>query len=204
MDVLLLIVFAYLLGSIPFGLLISLLTRHQDLRQLGTKNAGASNTFLVVGPIAGISTAILDIAKGYIPALLAWWLFSSELVVGLVGLAAVCGHIWPIFFKFKGGKGVATASGVCFCIAPGVFALSVLIWFVLVATWRYVTLSNVVIFMLMPLLFLFFGLPNETVGFALALSLIIAISHRENIDRFLKGQEPTLLDILKLKKRELA
>jgi len=196
MDYLILIGGSYLLGSIPFGIIIGWLTRKQDLREIGTHNAGASNTFLVIGPLAGGLTAFLDIAKGFLPAFFAWVFFKSEALVGLAGLAAVCGHIWPVFFHFKGGKGVATASGVLIFISWKMFFLSLCIWALIVVAWRYVTMSNVVIFLIMPLLCILFNLSLEYIIFSILLSLVIIVAHRKNIVRYFQGEEPTLQELL--------
>lgn len=200
MDYLILILCSYLLGSIPFGLVLSWFNNKQDIRQVGTQNAGASNTFLVVGPIAGIITAILDIAKGFIPALFAWIIFNSETMVAIAGISAICGHIWPIFFSFKGGKGIATATGVLLFISWPLLLISLILWATIVFASRYVTLSNVIIYMMIPVLGLFFNLANETILYFLVVAIVIMYSHRVNISRFFQGQEPTIFDIIHKKK----
>ncbi|MFC1478395.1 glycerol-3-phosphate 1-O-acyltransferase PlsY [Candidatus Margulisiibacteriota bacterium] len=202
MDYLVIILFAYLIGSISFGIIIGWLNNQQDIRSLGTNNAGASNTFLVVGPLAAVLTAVLDIAKGFIPAAIAWSIFKSEAVVGLVSLAVVAGHIWPVFFRFKGGKGVSTATGALLFISWKVVLITFIIWAVLVVTWRYVTMCNVIAFLIIPLMGLFFGLPNETIIFMIALAALIIISHRENITKYFHGEEKTIIEIIREKKEK--
>ena len=196
MDYLILIVVSYLIGSIPFGIVIGWMTKKQDIREYGTKNAGASNTFLVVGPMAAAATALLDVAKGFFAAALGWIFFQSEPVVAFCGLAVITGHIWPIFFRFRGGKGVATAAGVFLFISGITFFWAMLLWAMLVLLWRYVALSNVLAYVLMPLIALWMDLPNAYILFAIMNALFMVISHRSNIERFFTGHEPTLVQWL--------
>ena len=195
------ILIAYLVGSIPFSLVISWLTNKQDIRQLGTGNAGASNTYLVIGPIAALLTAILDILKGLIPTAFVWMFFKNEAIVGLVGIAAICGHIWPVFFGFKGGKGVATAFGVFLFISWKMAILALGVWALLVLTSKYLTMSNILIIICMPLGGILFGVTNEYIIALIGIAILISFSHRSNIQSFIKGEEPTLQDSIKRVRR---
>ncbi|MFH1429332.1 MAG: glycerol-3-phosphate 1-O-acyltransferase PlsY [Candidatus Margulisiibacteriota bacterium] len=202
MDYLILVLLAYLIGSVPFGIILGWFNNQQDIRSLGTKNAGASNTFLVVGPMAAVLTALLDIAKGFIPAAIAWSLFKSEAIVGLVCIATVAGHIWPVFFHFKGGKGVSTATGALLFVSWKIVLITFIIWALLVVTWRYVTMCNVIAFLIIPVLSLFFGLPNETIIFMIALAALIIISHHENITKYFHGEEKTIIEVIRERKEK--
>ncbi len=187
---------AYLLGSIPFGLILAKLFGGRDVRKTGSGNIGATNVARVAGPLAGILTLILDAGKGAVAVLLAAHLSNdSARWMMIAALAALVGHCFPIWLKFKGGKGVATAAGVFLVLCPPAFLGSVILFILVVAFWRYVSLASVSAAAAMPLLLYFLWAPHHapplviTFG-ALAAALLIVYKHDANIQRLVEGVEP--------------
>src|SRR5215472_9305559 len=149
-------VVAYFLGSIPFGLILAKLFGGTDVRQKGSGNIGATNVARVVGPLAGILTLILDVAKGAVAVLFAEHLTSDSATwVMIAAVAALVGHCFPVWLKFKGGKGVATAAGVFLMLSPSAFLGAVILFLLVVIFWRYVSLGSVSAAAAMPLLIYF-------------------------------------------------
>src|SRR5258705_7298330 len=155
-------VVAYLLGSIPFGLILARLFGRGDVRKGGSGNIGATNVSRVAGPLAGILTLLLDGAKGDVAVLIAGrYSNDSAMWMVIAGLAALVGHCFPAWLKFKGGKGVATAAGVYLALCPPAF-LGGLILFLLVAGFsRYVLAGSVAATLAMPVLLVFFWAPHH-------------------------------------------
>jgi glycerol-3-phosphate acyltransferase PlsY len=195
-TVLLIPVVAYLLGSIPFGLILAKLFGRGDVRKEGSGNIGATNVSRVAGPLAGILTLLLDASKGAVAVLVAGrYSNGSATWMVIAGLAALLGHCFPLWLKFKGGKGVATAAGMYLMLCPTAF-LGGLILFLLVAGFsRYVSLSSVAAAVAMPLLTYFFWAPHHapplvvTFG-ALAVAMLIVYKHDANLQRLVEGTEP--------------
>lgn len=188
----LLICGAYLLGAVPFGLLFGKLAG-VDVRSSGSGNIGATNVGRLLGRKLGLLTLAADTGKGVAPMLLAAGLLPAgperDLVVVLCGGAAFLGHIFPIYLKFKGGKGVATALGVFLYLAPLAAALDLLIFGVVVYNWGYVSLGSLTATLLMPgLVWLLSGSLPITL-LALLIGALIWFKHRENITRLLNRQE---------------
>ena len=187
---------AYLLGSIPFGLILAKLFGGTDVRKEGSGNIGATNVARVVGPLAGIATLILDIAKGA-GAVLAAERVSNDSATWmmLAGLVALAGHCYPVWLKFKGGKGVATAAGIFLVLSPWAFLCAAMLFVLVVAYWGYVSLGSISAAAAMPLLLYFFWAPHHapplviTFG-SLAVALLIAYKHDGNIQRLVEGAEP--------------
>ncbi len=187
---------AYLLGSIPFGLLLTKLFGGGDVRKAGSGNIGATNVARVAGPLAGILTLVFDTAKGAAAVLLAGQFTNGSAAWMIVAAFAVLlGHCFPVWLKFKGGKGVATALGVFLALSP-LAAVSALLLFVLfVAYWRYVSLGSVAAAAAMPLLIYFLWAPRHTppivvdVG-TLAIALLVIYKHDGNLQRLVEGTEP--------------
>lgn len=187
---------AYLLGSIPFGLLVAKVFGRGDVRKEGSGNIGATNVSRVAGPLAGILTLLLDGAKGAAAVLVAGrYSNDSAMWMVIAGLAALVGHCFPMWLKFKGGKGVATAAGVYLALCPPAF-LAGLILFLLVAGFsRYVSLGSVAAAVAMPLLMYFLWAPHHapppviTFG-ALAVAVLIVYKHDGNLQRLVEGTEP--------------
>jgi glycerol-3-phosphate acyltransferase PlsY len=193
---LLLLMLAYLLGSIPFGLLLAKLFSGSDLRKSGSGNIGATNVARVVGPAAGIVTLLLDAAKGALAVWLAGRLSGqSATLIMLAGVAALLGHCFPVWLKFKGGKGVATALGVFLMLAP-LAALGAALFFLLVVLlWRYVSLGSVSAAAAMPLLVYFLWAPGHApplvvIFGTLFASALVIFKHDTNLQRLVDGTEP--------------
>jgi acyl phosphate:glycerol-3-phosphate acyltransferase len=179
---------AYLLGSIPTGLLLGKFYGI-DVRQEGSGNIGATNLYRTVGRKVGIMTLIGDCLKGMLPVLLAWKLGMHEPVQAWVGLAAFCGHVFSIFLLFKGGKGVATALGVYLALAPLAVLGAVLVFIVLVLIWRYISLGSVIAAGVMPVMIWFMPHTRQLLIAAALISVIVIIKHHSNISRLVAGTE---------------
>jgi len=187
---------AYLLGSIPFGLLVARVFGRGDVRKEGSGNIGATNVSRVAGPLAGILTLLLDGAKGTAAVLVAGrYSNDSAMWMVIAGLAVLVGHCFPVWLRFKGGKGVATAAGVYLAMSPPAF-LAGLILFSLVAGYsRYVSLGSVSAAVAMPLLTYFLWAPHHapalvvTIG-SLAIAILIVYKHDANLRRLAEGTEP--------------
>lgn len=201
-----LIIGAYLLGSVPFGLIIAK-AHGRDLRSIGSGNIGATNLSRALGRRWAYLCFLLDAAKGLAPMLAATYIFSSppsvaQLFLALaVGCAAIFGHIFPIYLKFKGGKGVATSFGIALGLWPYYTicaAAALLIWVVVVLLWRYISLASVTASVAFPLtLFLLIVLiPRWNFAdlwpllvVAVAIPVMVIVRHRENIKRIIAGTE---------------
>jgi glycerol-3-phosphate acyltransferase PlsY len=195
MTVVLIPVSAYLLGSIPFGLILAKIFGSGDVRNEGSGNIGATNVARVAGPLAGILTLVLDGAKGAAAVLLAErYSNGSAMWMIIAGLAALIGHCFPIWLKFKGGKGVATAAGVYLALSPLAFLAGLILFILVVAFWRYVSLGSISAAAAMPMLLYFLWAPHHapppmiTFG-ALAVAMLIVYKHDANLQRLVNGQE---------------
>lgn len=188
--------YAYFLGSIPFGLLLTMAFGRGDVRKVGSGNIGATNVARAAGAAAGVLTLALDVGKGAGAVLLAEKVSNDSATwMMIAGLTALIGHCFPVWLKFKGGKGVATAMGVFLVLSP-LACLAALILFVLVVVfWRYVSLGSVSAAAAMPLLIYFLWAPHHapppaiTLG-TLGASLVIIYKHRGNLQRLIEGVEP--------------
>jgi glycerol-3-phosphate acyltransferase PlsY len=185
----LLILFGYLMGSVPVGFILGS-RAGIDVREAGSGNVGATNVARVVGKRQGILTLIADTAKGFLPVILAMQLGASLAATVLVGAAAFLGHLYPIFLKFKGGKGVATALGVFLAVAPMATLVLVALFAVTVITSRIVSLSSILTAVAAPIIFWLFSYPPYVVGMAAFIALAITCRHRSNIRRIMNGSEP--------------
>lgn len=187
---------AYLLGSMPFGLLLGKLFGAADVRKAGSGNIGATNVARVAGPLAGILTLLLDVAKGALAVLLAVRLTNdSALWMMIAGLCALVGHCFPIWLGFRGGKGVATAAGVFLVLCPPAFLGAVILFVLVVLYWRFVSLASISAAAAMPLLIYFFWAPHHAPPYvvtfgSLAAALLIVYKHDANIQRLVQGDEP--------------
>jgi glycerol-3-phosphate acyltransferase PlsY len=179
---------AYLLGSIPVGLLLSKV-KGQDPRKVGSGNIGATNVMRVAGKGLGILTLAGDIVKGLLPTWLVIHYHEPNIVVAAVGLAAFLGHLFPLYLRFKGGKGVATALGVFLALEPFTVPILLAVFIMALLLWRYVSLGSLVGTALMPLLLLLFSAPIEYVVVSLVVGILIYYKHRDNIKRLLAGTE---------------
>jgi len=189
-------ILAYLVGSIPTSYIFAKLLKGIDIREHGSGNVGATNLMRTVGKAPGVIALILDAGKGlfaviFIASAFYWKGFpvSEPLFRVILGVLAVSGHIWTIFLRFKGGKGVATAIGVFLGLSPIVTTISLLIWLILVLIFRYVSLGSIAMALSMPILMLIFKAPFEYVVLAITLCLFICYKHKANIKRLLAGTE---------------
>jgi glycerol-3-phosphate acyltransferase PlsY len=187
---------AYLLGSIPFGVLLARLFGGADVRKSGSGNIGAANVTRVVGPLAGILTLVLDAAKGAAGVWLAGrFTDESATWMMLAALAALLGHCFPVWLKFKGGKGVATALGVFLALCLPAALAALLVFLLVVVAWRYVSLGSIAAAAAMPLLMYLLWAPYHapplviTFG-SLAAAALIVYKHDANIQRLVEGEEP--------------
>ena len=185
----LLVIFSYLLGSVPSGLIIGKLSG-LDVRKAGSGNIGATNVARLLGKTGGLLTLVGDTAKGFIPVLVVQQMGFSYLVTALVGVAAFLGHLYPIFLKFKGGKGVATSFGVLLGLAPLATMILLVVFAAVAFTTRLVSLSSMVTAVAAPLvLWLFYYSPTYVIVTAF-MALMIVFRHYANIQRLLNGTEP--------------
>jgi glycerol-3-phosphate acyltransferase PlsY len=189
---------AYLLGSIPFGLLIVKAQGGPDIREIGSGNIGAANVTREAGKFAGILTLLLDAGKGYLAVWLAAHYTNGS--IRLMMVAAVCavvGHMFPFWLGFKGGKGVATGLGVFLPICWQAVAAGIVLWLLVVIFWRYSSLGSISAAVALPLfVYLLYApghAPPEFVTFGtVVISVLVLIKHRPNIARLVAGEEPRL------------
>lgn len=189
MKIFLLILAAYLVGSIPMGLIFGKLIWKKDLRRFGSRNIGATNAWRVIGKQAGLLIFILDFIKGQIGALLGGLIIGTPAAMVLGGFFAIVGHVFPLFLGFKGGKGVATGVGVLATLMPKITAIVVFVWLALVLLTRYVSVASIVAALLTPILAACFKAPDEFFAFALAAAVVIVWRHKDNLARLKKGRE---------------
>lgn len=189
---------AYFLGSIPFGLLIVKATAGTDIREIGSGNIGAANVARNAGPVAGALTLLFDAAKGYFAVWLAGYFTHGNIRwMVIAAVAAVVGHMFPVWLKFRGGKGVATGLGVFLPICWEAIVAGVVLWLLVVVFWRYSSLGSIVTAAAMPVFIYFLYAPPHappdivTVSTAL-IAVLIIIKHRPNIERLIAGEENKL------------
>ncbi|MFA7405950.1 MAG: glycerol-3-phosphate 1-O-acyltransferase PlsY [Pelobacteraceae bacterium] len=186
--VLLLVGAAYLIGSIPTGLLLGK-AYGIDVRKEGSGNIGATNLYRTVGRKVGIITLVGDCLKGLLPVVLVKSSTLPPEIAAWVGLAAFCGHVFSLFLKFKGGKGVATALGVFLALAPLAVAIALALFAGVMFIWRYVSLGSVSAAVAMPLAVYFLEGSRAVTAVTFIIATIVIIRHHENIKRLLSGTE---------------
>jgi glycerol-3-phosphate acyltransferase PlsY len=180
----------YLIGSIPSAYVIPRLIRGEDIRTKGSGNVGASNVFRIYGRWLGTPVALLDVAKGFVPAL-AGLLVGGEWVGVLAGIAAMIGHARPVWLGFsRGGKMVATAGGVSFALAPFAALACLALWLLAFVLTRYASVASLVAAFALPLAAFAFGYEWPVVVFAGTATVAVLVLHRNNIRRLLAGTEP--------------
>ncbi len=209
MKELLLIIIAYLLGSIPTALIISKRYFGIDIRDYGSGNMGATNTFRVLGSRYGTVVMVIDMLKGmaavglynFLPHYLSNELDRTNFMIGL-GSAAVVGHIFPLFANFKGGKGVATLFGMVLAVQPVIAISCVGVFLLVLYLTRYVSLSSILGAIMLPVSVLWIWNEHETMYrvFALLVAFLVIITHQKNIGRLLRGVE-SRIPILKHRDR---
>jgi acyl phosphate:glycerol-3-phosphate acyltransferase len=179
---------SYLLGSVPTGLLVAR-ARGVDLRTVGSGNIGATNVARVLGKKLGMLVLILDALKGLVPTVLAGRGALSEALVATVGLAAIVGHIFPVWLRFRGGKGVATGLGVFLAVAPVAAVTAVVAYAVVFALWRISSIGSLVAATVLIAGMFVTHRPAPVIALAVAAWLLIVFRHRGNIARLIRGKE---------------
>lgn len=199
MMIVVMLILSYLIGAFPSGLVIGKLLFKKDIRQFGSGNTGATNSFRVLGRPAGFVVTFLDIFKGFITVFFPIWLpvhvdgpISTFFTNGLiVGLFAILGHVYPIYLKFKGGKAVATSAGVVLGVNPILLLILAAIFFLVLKTFKYVSLSSIVAAICCVIGSLII---QDYILLAVSgiVSIILIIRHKTNIVRIFKGEEPKI------------
>ncbi|WP_137165848.1 glycerol-3-phosphate 1-O-acyltransferase PlsY [Salinimonas lutimaris] len=190
--VILMVGVAYLFGSLSSAVVICRLYQLPDPRTTGSKNPGATNVYRLGGRIPAVLVLVMDILKGTVPVYIGYWLNITPLALGFIAIAACLGHIFPLYFGFKGGKAVATAFGAMLPIGPELAGLLIVSWCVALFIWGFSSLAAIVAVALAPL-FTFFIKPAYTLPVAM-LAVLIVVRHQANIRRLMDGQEPRVWD----------
>ncbi|TNF63542.1 MAG: glycerol-3-phosphate 1-O-acyltransferase PlsY [Burkholderiales bacterium] len=195
------VVLAYLAGSLSFAVVVSRLMGLADPRTYGSKNPGATNVLRSGSKAAAVVTLLLDALKGWLPVvLLAGWGHHWGLgdgTVAMAGLAAFLGHLWPVFFRFQGGKGVATAAGVILAFEPWLGLASLATWLIVAFFFRYSSLASIVTAVFAPVYYLFgsgvaWDAPGMKVLALAVMAVLLVWRHAENINRLVAGKESRL------------
>jgi len=186
---LLLLIFAYLLGSVPTGVILTRAFSEVDPRTQGSKNIGATNIYRTAGKKLGVLTLVGDILKGLIPVVIAKAVLDSHFWIAAVALTAFLGHLYPIFLKFKGGKGIATGLGAFLALAALPAFLSFLVFAAVVYRSRYISLGSLIAATAFPLFLALLNPHHIYIPFAIVIGLFIFWRHRENIQRLMAGKE---------------
>ncbi len=196
------IIVAYLLGAIPTAYIFGRALKGIDIREHGSGNVGATNVARTVGKVPGIIVFIIDFSKGtiavtLIPAVLRRFIpglaESYGFVYILLGAAAISGHIWTCFLRFRGGKGVATTAGVMAGLSPWIFLSCLGIWIIVFAIWKYVSLASIIAATALPILALATGKKMSFIIFCAVLCLVGVYVHRANIKRLIQGTESKII-----------
>jgi acyl phosphate:glycerol-3-phosphate acyltransferase len=188
MNIVLVLAAAYLLGSIPFGYIIGRM-RGIDITQSGSGNIGATNAFRILGPGAGAAVLVLDGAKAALATYLGRHVGGTEAITLLAAATAVLGHSFSPFMNFKGGRGVACAAGILLYLMPLVMVTLLVIWIIIIAVTRYVSLASIVIAVLLPVLIWWNGRSSLYILFGFLMAVFVIYKHRPNIERLLAGTE---------------
>jgi glycerol-3-phosphate acyltransferase PlsY len=195
--IILAILLAYLLGSVPTAFIFGKLLKGIDIREYGSGNVGATNIARTLGKGYGVVVLLLDFLKGFIavtvlPLLIFKGAETSEAIYIILGAAAIAGHIWTIFLKFKGGKGVATTAGVMIGLAPVILLSCFVIWIIIFAIWRYVSLASIIAAIFLPIFAVITGRDISFIIFCAFLCLVGVYMHKGNIKRLIQGNESKL------------
>lgn len=185
----LLIIFAYLLGSIPTGLVLSRALAEVDPRQKGSRNIGATNVMRTAGKALGMMTLLGDMLKGLLPVIIAVLLVQEQVWVAGAGLAALLGHCFPVYLRFKGGKGVATALGIFLPLAPLAIVFDIAVFAAGVGISRMVSVGSMAAAAALPILVWLWGYPAPHIVLGICVGVLIIYRHQENIKRLLTGNE---------------
>jgi glycerol-3-phosphate acyltransferase PlsY len=184
-----LLLLSYLLGSFPTGYLLFKWTSRKDIRSFGSGATGATNVLRLKGWRLAVPVALIDVIKGAIPALVAYRTTQNPGFAALCASAAVAGHCFPVYIGFKGGKGVATAAGAMFSLAPGPAALSLAVFVLVVVLTRYISLGSIAAAAFFPVFSLLLKQPGPLILGSLLFIAVILFRHRSNMIRLVKGTE---------------
>ena len=199
MMIIVMLLLSYLIGAFPSGFVIGKLFFKKDIRQFGSGNTGATNSFRVLGRPAGFLVTFLDIFKGFITVFFPWWLpvhadgpISTFFTNGLiVGLFAILGHVYPVYLKFQGGKAVATSAGVVLGVNPILLLILAIIFFIVLKIFKYVSLASIVAAICCVIGSLIIQ-DYILLVVSFLVSIILIIRHRSNIARIFRGEEPKI------------
>ena len=191
------LILSYMIGSVPFSILAGKLLKGIDVREYGSGNAGATNTFRVLGNKAGIPVLLLDVLKGYLAVNLVWYTSyvpSTEIYINLqltFGIAAVLGHVFPIYVGFRGGKGVATLLGFMLAVFPEAALISIAVFVLTLLFSKYVSLSSIFAGLFFPfgVYYLSETLVPTMMIFAVFVPILLIATHQRNIERLVRGDE---------------
>ncbi len=186
MTIFIIILISYLMGSIPFGFLLTKIFLKKDIRKIGSGNIGATNALRTGNKILGYSTLSLDILKAIFPILLIKFYFPEYIYVS--SLSVFLGHLFPIWLKFKGGKGVATYVGILFCLNFMIGIIFTLTWFLIYLIFKFSSLSSLIASLIIPI-YQFFYMGDENYYFFIIMFILIFFTHRENIKRLINKTE---------------
>ena len=192
-------ILAYLIGSFPTAFLFAKFLKGVDIRKVGSGNVGATNVYRSVGKLTGFAVLFIDILKGAIPV----FLFPPILQLGfdsnpelpriLIGSSAIIGHVWTVFLRFKGGKGVATTAGVLLALSPKVLGCAFIVWVIIFAISKYVSLASIIAASLLPIFGYFFTKNITLTIFFTIVAILGILKHKSNISRLLNGTEHKVL-----------
>ena len=186
----LILIAVYLIAAIPTGVVLARLMGSEDVRQKGSGNIGATNVYRVAGKLAGVLTLLGDTMKSFLPLLaIKTWLAPTPTQLGIASAVAIMGHCYPVYLKFAGGKGVATALGIFLLISPKAVLVALIIFALTVVTTRYISLGSVLAALSAPLLILLFNHPQPIFLATLFIALLVIWRHHSNIQRLLDGTE---------------
>ncbi|MDD2523504.1 MAG: glycerol-3-phosphate 1-O-acyltransferase PlsY [Endomicrobiaceae bacterium] len=194
MDMVVYLILSYLSGAIPFAYVISKIFKKIDIRKCGSGNPGATNVFRVVSKPLGVLTFFLDAMKGFIPVYFASMINPSIYFVLTVAFVTLLGHVFTIFLKFKGGKGVATGCGIFVAFAPIVTLICFMVFALVLFLSKYVALSSITAAISLPICLAFFHYPNIIILFACLVAVLVIVRHIGNIRRIIKGTESKVSD----------
>jgi glycerol-3-phosphate acyltransferase PlsY len=185
-------VFSYLLGAVPTGYLVFKLSEREDIRKFGSRNTGATNVMRLKGWRLAVPVVFADVLKGFLPAFLAFRLFGDPRLALIASFLAVVGHCYPVYIRFRGGKGVATTVGAAAALAFAPLLVSLAVFLVVVGLTRYVSLGSILAVVSFPVFVRVLGGGMETVAWGAAITVLVVFKHRANIGRLVAGRERKL------------
>jgi acyl phosphate:glycerol-3-phosphate acyltransferase len=183
---------SYLIGAVPVGFIVARLFAGMDIRRAGSGNIGATNVLRTLGKGPAIITLVGDIAKGALAVVAAGAIVSSPEGAALGAVLAIVGNCWPVFLGFRGGKGVATGFGAFLALTPPATVPAALVWLVVAASFRFVSLASIMACLCLPIGVALLGYPWTSVGAAAIAALVIILRHHANLRRLVEGREPRL------------